>query len=175
MLDIIEPFANYYNELPDNTFTCVGRSALFSFVASVILNRGTMPSIFRSSVEEFRGPLFAATCAAVASLIHGLMTPLFNKLFGDDDQNKVHRELIKNIASICLLKLSLLAVAGNVEELAARIFFIPINYLRSMPLSAVDIIEALGSPPSAGVRQWCHDWGLATAPNSSCTYFTLCV
>lgn len=173
MLDaIIEPIQNYYKELPDNTFTCVGRSALFSFVASVILSRGNIPRMFQSSLEDFRRPLFAATCAAVASLIHGLPTPLFNRLFGDDDQNMIHREFIKIVANVCLLKILLLAAAGNVEEMASRIIFLPANLFKSIFGTAAAVADYMAGANPAG-RKILYDLGLISDPNVSSTYVTL--
>lgn len=174
MLDaIIEPFQNYYKELPDNTWTCVGRSAMFSFVASVVLARGNMPKIFQSSFEEFRYPLFAATCAAVASLIHGLMTPLFNRLFGDDDQNQYHREFIKMVIDISLLKFALLASSGYVEELALRVKMISLNWIKASVALSCDIFDFV-QVPTQTVRQWFLRYGCISEPNSSSTYFVTC-
>lgn len=173
MLDaIIEPVKNYYNELPDNTMYCVGRSAVFSFVVSVLLKRGSPPEIFQSSLEDFRRPLFASGCAAAASLIHGLMTPFFNRLFGDDDQNKVHREFITFIVDISLVKLSILTTSGNVGEVAAKIGFGSINWFKSLVFTFSNFCDWL-IPVPPYLTQYCHDWGLASDPNSSSTYLVL--
>lgn len=169
MLDaMIEPFKSYYNELPENTLYCVGSSTVFSFVASVILARGSPLQIYQSTVSDFRHALFASGCAAAASLIHAFMTPIFNRFFGDDDQNKVQREFITFVVDVSLLKLSILSISSDIGEVAVGIRFLSLNLLKSL---AYNILY--GIAPIAYRTQYCHNLGLVTDPNSSSTYLVL--
>lgn len=78
LASIRQGFTDYYNALPNKVLIKTGASAVFSFALSVYLNSG--PG--KVSVVDLSKPLFSAGIAALASLIHGLATPLFNKLLG---------------------------------------------------------------------------------------------
>ena len=177
MLDAaIQSVQDYYNEIPDNTMVCVGTSAVFSFVVAIITHKGTsIAKVFQSSLEDFRRPLFAATCAAMASLIHGLMTPFFNRIFGDNDQNKILREVFKWWFDVSLLKLSLLTVVGDVEEISARITFVAIGFFRAAMALSSDFADLFvpPTPTSPSLKPFFQRWGLLD-PNSSNSYLAVC-
>jgi hypothetical protein len=91
---IKQPFVSYYDELPSQIISTVAQSAFFTFTIAVVFsgNPGQTADISR--------PLLNAGVAALASFVHALMTPFFNKVFGP-----TRLEPIPEITKSCVVAL----------------------------------------------------------------------
>ncbi|CUI16190.1 hypothetical protein PNK_0562 [Candidatus Protochlamydia naegleriophila] len=66
---------SYYASLPSNTGAAACRSALYTFTAALLTANSWEQA-------QFNQPLRMGVIAALASVIHALIVPLFNRLFG---------------------------------------------------------------------------------------------
>ncbi len=166
---IKDGFQNYYNQIPNETLSAIGRSAVYSFTYSFFLGRHVNPL-------NLTTPLVSAGYAALASTIHAVTTPIFNYMFGNQDVY-----FIQEFAKLCIsisLSLSLVSYATtkqinitalkqfqglNFTALAAYFDLIPrmINcvgqQIQAPPMIAVaqyirDALKAVGLDPQAGVN-----------------------
>ena len=157
---------NYYNQIPDNSLPTIGKSAILSFTITILLSRGTLPNICNSSLEDFRRPLSSAGFAALAAVVHALTTPIFNKIFGDNNQNNFYRESIKHVFNVSLVRFAILQAGGLVEIRS----LLPINWL----VSCIQLIPSYFSlfDPKFGKdgRLFLKDWGLKNARGANSTY-----
>ena len=123
---------DYYNDLPSDVLLKVGKSGLYSFTATfMFLHDG----IKTAPVTHFnlRDPLSAAAITALASLIHGLTTPIFNKIFGNNEL-KLHQELIKNlvVSSLTFVLISYITTS-KVNLLSVKKFpMVSVNLFRTI-------------------------------------------
>lgn len=90
----------YYQNLPKDLVSSVGRSAIFSFTVTFLV-ANTDAQLFIKPIlnrdikhPDFSSPLEAGLAAGTASLIHYLTTPLFNAIFGDREVT-FEREIVK--------------------------------------------------------------------------------
>lgn len=87
---------SYYASLPRNTGAAAARSALYTFTASLLAVNPWGQAI------HLTRPLCMGGVAALASLIHALTVPLFNRLFGYDEV-KWYQEGIKIVINVTLI------------------------------------------------------------------------
>lgn len=72
-LDVIkQTWDSYYNELPTHILPQIAKSACFTFTISIFLSRG--------ETFDLRNPILKAGIAAIASMIHAVLTPMFNHI-----------------------------------------------------------------------------------------------
>lgn len=80
MLDaVINVCQSYYDNIPSNALSTIGKSAAYSFFISFAF----LPKVAGEPMDMAR-PIAAAGYAALVSLIHALTTPIFNGIFGDN-------------------------------------------------------------------------------------------
>jgi hypothetical protein len=127
----------------------------------------------RSGTIPLADPLKRAAIAACASLIHALITPFFNDMFGDDEII-FHREVLKSIVSLSIsLPLIQYATASKVELLAQE--FCQIIFVSSAVSSiraGFDIGNFLAPNPlfHAGAINMLRSWGLYAEAGTNSTY-----
>lgn len=114
----------YYDDLPTNIFPTVGKSAIFTFIAtflSVQKRPGETMNLSR--------PLAATGYAVLASTIHSFTNPIFNKIFGDNDIRS-HREFIKMILNSLLATTIIMYLTAGKVDVAAYMWFenVSINF-----------------------------------------------
>ncbi len=117
----------YYDELPSDILQKVGKSGLYSFtVVFIRVPKG-------ENWWNVRDPLFAAGITALASLIHGLTIPIFNKIFGNNEL-KFHQETIKQLV-VCYLTFVLInyITTSKVNLLSVKVFqMMSTNFLKTL-------------------------------------------
>lgn len=148
----------YYDEIPAGTGQAIAKSALYSFAASAILF-STRPS----SVNLSR-PVVAAGVSALASSIHALTAPLFNKVFDRNDPPYLHSEIVKLFVDMALVHV---AVQQTPLKACAEIFgtmskthvfvLYSSELLRSTAKLILGIISLLDPYGSRHVREFCEN------------------
>jgi hypothetical protein len=160
----------YYNQIPSDTFSKMGRSAIYSFSATYLFIRPTTknyPDNFNLSIC-----LVSAGLAALASLIYALTNPLFNMIFGDN-RHLVHREFMKWFVNIGISTILFqYATAAKVNLLSVYLLInIPSNLFLSAFESIVVFIEWCGDQNEANrMRQAFRSFGLYPEPGSSSSF-----
>jgi hypothetical protein len=121
-------FHFYWDNIPDDTVITVGQSALYTFAICLIFRN---PTYFSHTGTTDLNPAFkAAGIAACASLVHALVTPIFNYLFGDNEILP-HREYLKRLTVVIIVILSVQYATTSKINLVVKDFF------RLFPLSLV--------------------------------------
>lgn len=117
---IKQTFVNYYDELPENIAPTIAKSAFYTFTASLIIAGASS----KEKAFDMTKPLIYAGVAALASFIHALVTPLFNKIFGTRQRDAFH-ELTKSCI-IALLTTALIdyATTSKINLLAFKMFYL---------------------------------------------------
>lgn len=82
---------SYYDNLPDAIFPSIAKSAGYSFTIALLLSARSPEGAL-----DLTRPLIRAGVAALASTIHALMTPLFDKIFGPSRTSEGFYELVKS-------------------------------------------------------------------------------
>lgn len=163
---IFHPIVNacqyYYDHLPDDTFQTIGKSFLFSFSIGMIL---------RNSTNNYLQPIVAASVAALASLIHALMTPLFDAIFGDRKVN-MFREGIKFWVVTAFANILREQMATGKVNLVAVPNVIPIslNFVKSSFNLYCDAADAMDPISANYLRSFMRNWGLIAEEGSNSTY-----
>ena len=173
MFDAIQTACNdYYQAMPNYSLRAVGRSAVFTFTASVIFsNIGGGPL-------NFMRPATAASVAVLASTINALTTPFFNWIFENQDY-KIHQEFIRFIIDVTLIH-HLISFATPFKVLTKKagigigIHIFSQNMLLKAPLSALswalDIINGRGDE----LRDFCQQRLFLNIRHvTPATYFTI--
>lgn len=112
---ISQAFQNYYDELPMEIIPTIGKSAIFTFTVSAIFSSRNAEGAFDAT-----RPLLKAGVAALASTIHALLTPLFNKVLGRNTTLEILDELVKS--TICACTASALMCVGETGSLQLSAF-----------------------------------------------------
>ena len=164
LTDIHQRLNAYYDKIPSNTLVTIAKSAVFSFSVNVMTG-----GISNSSLNTYSQPLMAAGIAALASLIHALMSPVFNSIFQNDHQTTFRQEWIKSLVSVGLTGFSLsYATNGKIDLLTQQVFsLISLNLLKSilhLPLYVLSPIEAKKG------EDWLIKYGLSTSDGANNTY-----
>ena len=81
---------DYYYELPDAVLPTVAKSGFYTFAVAVFFSASTADGKIDIAL-----PIVKAGVASLASAIHAVATPLFNRIFGTAFLNPVH-ELAKS-------------------------------------------------------------------------------
>lgn len=125
----------YWDNIPVDTAVTVGKSALYTFGIYLIFRN---PNYFSHTAKTDLNPAFkAAGLAALASLVHSLVTPIFNCIFGDDEII-FYRECLKRLTVITIVLLSIQYATTSKINLVIQDFF------RLFPLSLVYSALRLG-------------------------------
>jgi hypothetical protein len=164
---VINLCQSYYHHLPDDTLQTVSKSAAFTFSIAFVLGS---PKIAQDPINMLR-PLVAAGIAALASLIHALMTPLFDGMFGDRKIN-FFRETIKwVIVSACTTLIVNKLLAAKIE-LVALPQYIPlsINYLKGALGTFPDMLELFDPQRATEIRDMLRPWGFIGEEGSNSIY-----
>jgi hypothetical protein len=116
---IKQPFVSYYDELPSQIISIVAQSAFFTFTIAVVFS-GNLPG----QTSDISRPLLNAGVAALASFVHALMTPFFNKVFGPTQLNPIH-EIAKSCV-VGLLTSSFVSVmtTSTVNLVAFKLYYL---------------------------------------------------
>ena len=88
--------SNYYQEIPANSLQAICRSAIFSFVASLII--ANQP---HQTAVNFARPIMAASVGALASTINALTAPFFNWMFGNKEY-RIYQEAIRMFVDLSI-------------------------------------------------------------------------
>jgi hypothetical protein len=157
----------YYDHLPHDTMQTIGKSALYSFAGTVILVSGIEKKI------NLLLPLTTAAVAALASLIHALINPLFDGIFGDRKIN-MFREILKALlvdalTSAVFNKLT----TGKVNWIALNLIGpLPLNFLKSY-FGLIPAIMDWFDPVTGGqIRDALRYCGLIAEEGSNSIYIT---
>ena len=114
-----QSFVNYYDELPNDIISTVAKSAFYTFTIALLFSTKSVEQTL-----DITRPLIKAGVAALASFIHALMTPLFNKVFGTTQLNAVH-ELVKScVVAVLTSTVMNLTTTSQVNLLAFRLFYL---------------------------------------------------
>lgn len=134
----------YYNDLPNDTFQTIGKSALFSFTVTLLLTNSLRK--LNDAPINFARPLVAAGVAVTASLIHALTTPIFNYIFGDKE-TKIYREVLKYFINLsCTYLIFNRLTPYKTHAFALNVFQAwSLNFLKSICEVAPAIIDAVES------------------------------
>lgn len=108
---------SYYQALPERVFSTVAKSAIYTFSAAILF------TVSREKGIDLLRPLAKAAAAAVASLIHALMTPLFNKIFETQKAESLHELAKMGVVEILASAVVEFAMTSKVNLAAFR--FIP--------------------------------------------------
>jgi hypothetical protein len=173
MLDTIQTACNdYYQAMPDYSARAVGRSAIFTFVASAIFsNIGGGPL-------NFVRPAKAASVAVVASAINALTSPFFNWIFANQE-SKFHQEFIRFICDVTLTHHLItyampFKVITKEPGIGVIVHIFSQNMCLKPPLSAlcwlIDVADGRGNE----VRDFCEQrLGLNIRTATPATYITI--
>lgn len=137
---------DYYDQIPDDTFEKMAKSALYTFTATFLFSK-------RNPLEPYNlsRPLFAGGVAFLASFIYSITTPIFNMIFGDDEL-LVHREFIKQVVNITLSS----AIIGYFT--AAKVSLIALPLVGSL---SINLIKSIIDLCPIVVEKWFKDKPLA--------------
>jgi len=162
---------SYYNEIPVDTFPTIAKSAIFSFMISI-----TRGELKLTSIEQYTRPLIAAGIAAVAALVHAILSPIFNTAFGNNNQITQYQEIMKSILVTGLTRV-LLGYATNqrVDVMKTNwgaISFLSINLIKSAFYSIFQISDLLGYShgETLNLAHIAHRWGMGSPDGSNSTY-----
>ena len=128
----------YYDEFPKEVVPTVCKSALFSFTATLIYT--SYPS---NSALNVARALFAAGLAALASLVHALITPLFKGVFGNNFK------FIQEYFKFIFVGISLSILVDNFTNSKVNLYavkmipLLSLNFLKSIPYSVLNFSEWL--------------------------------
>ncbi len=113
-----QPFVAYYDALPQKTLETVAQSALFSFSATLFLT-STM-----NGKVDMTAPLINAAVASLASTIHALMTPLFDKIFNSSQLNWMHEFAKSSVVGFLASSIASYALTSKVDLTAFKFFYL---------------------------------------------------
>ncbi|MCE2982174.1 MAG: hypothetical protein LW832_01285 [Parachlamydia sp.] len=149
----MESLRVYAKGLPSNIVPSMGRSALYSFTASLIfVNGGLAP------LKNMQQPLISACVAAIASLLHALLTPFFNYIF-DNENIRWYQEPIKLFIGILAMdRLVAGTLPGKLHFFSKRLF-----QSRLLFLSSNDLIKT-AADFSVPVLNWTIGWRAGSDP-----------
>jgi len=141
MFDMIQQRClSYYDEIPVDTFPTIAKSAIFSFTITIIMPRLLSNRDLRFVyIEEYTPALITAGLAAVATLVHAILSPIFNRAFGNNSQINVNQELMKY-----LLVTALTGVCLSYARNQRIRYFVSINLVKSLLYFGVQIRPYLG-------------------------------
>jgi hypothetical protein len=157
----------YYDHLPHDIVQTVSKSALYSFtIALVISNKSARADSFNLLI-----PITSAGIAALASVVHAILTPLFDGIFGDR-KVQFHREFIKwfcvsACTSVIVNKLSI-----NKIDLVALHFFLPasVNFMKSNCGASLEFMECVDPQAANKLRDILRPWGVLPEEGSNSIY-----
>lgn len=112
---------SYYDDIPQDTFRSVGRSAVVSFTVTLLITSRCFGKFAQGEAVDLARPAIAAVIAATATLIHALTTPLFNAIFGDNEV-KFEREILKYVCILSCTYQVLNQVSALKEQLVWLVF-----------------------------------------------------
>ncbi len=182
-LQVIQNFCqNYYQEIPKDTFQKVGRSAIYSFSIALVLSNGQQfikPETVKTVSINFARPLLLTSVAVTSSLVYALTTPLFNKIFGDDEI-VFHRECIKYCVHLsCSYILLTHLTTFNTHSIGVAVInAIPVNLFLAefdlLPL-AVEKLDAFGitTNMATDIRNIYRMLGIDVQKNANSLYLTM--
>ncbi|MBA2369979.1 MAG: hypothetical protein H0V82_13325 [Candidatus Protochlamydia sp.] len=178
MLDAIQTACyNYYQEIPINSTRAVARSAILSFVASLIISNQP-----HQSALNFSRPLMAASVGALASTINALTAPFFKWMFGNKKYH-IHQELIRVFVDLTLTqsiinygtshKVNLFA--PHLATKLVRFCSFSENIFIKIPLSIPSILINIFSDSAANRynNYFRTEWDLDIENVSPSVYFTI--
>lgn len=171
MLDGIKQIAqDYYDQIPNNTLRTIGKSAFFSFCASVFIEGTGINKTLTMSLYD--RPLMAAGLAAVAAFVHALLTPIFNALFENKREVRFLQEVIKHAIEVSIMRLCVYNVtAQKVNLLGENGFdFTSVNLLKSMCHIGPDFISLFDPITSLKISQFLDQWGINTPDGENTTF-----
>jgi hypothetical protein len=159
---------DYYEQIPEDLFSKMGKSALFTFTITFVFSKQTPGQPYNLS-----RPLFASGVAALASCIYGLSTPIFNMIFGDE-RLMFPREVIHQIVNITATSI----LVNYLNASKVNILALPLVASLSVNLlkSGLDLFPAVAEnwfndPPLADeMRTFFKDWGLDVPDGSSSVF-----
>jgi hypothetical protein len=163
---------SYYNHLPKDTLKTVGKSAAFTFSLTFFLRSGMKLDSNNAIISiNLLRPLAMAGIAALASLIHALMTPLFDGMFGDRKIN-LYRETMKWIViSACTTVIANKLLTTKTEFVALQLFLpLPINFFKSIYNTIANTIELFDPQAGTNLRNDFLSWGFAAEEGSNSIY-----
>ncbi|WP_068470208.1 hypothetical protein [Candidatus Protochlamydia phocaeensis] len=158
-------FLSYANQIPRNSLRTVGRSAVFSFTASVILVH-----LNPQAGVNLARPVVAGVTAALAATIHALLIPVFNYIFSSE--STWYKELL-----IPAFSLTIAHVGLNYAIPSANINLIntlsPFKRFIILPSSIIKInLQILSRIQPSTTRLLTHLWGEDLNLMSTPIYFT---
>ena len=163
MLDAIrQSCQNYYDDIPPDTLPTMAKSAIFSFSWTILFNR-----VPRQPWDITR-PLFHAGVAALATLIYSLTTPIFNKIFGDN-QILLHREIMKSFVDFSVTTIIISYLTTSKVDLTALPFIKMLSFNILRALYDLDTAYAAWVDPRFGnfLSQVGNYTGLSAVPGSA--------
>lgn len=96
---------SYYDELPEAILPSVAKSAFFTFTVACVFSARAANGSYDMTV-----PLIKASAAALASTIHAIATPLFNRTFGTVSLNpwyEMTKSMLTTFTASALMGISL--------------------------------------------------------------------
>lgn len=167
---ITQRMQDYYDQIPCNTLSTIAKATTFSFAAA--LNCEGIDNN-KTSIDVYATPLLAAGVGALATLIHALMTPIFNAAFENDHQVIVYQECIKSMVTIGLTRFLVSYATGQKVDLLANtvLALLSTNLMKSLFHLVPQTLFWLGDPIAArSVRNQLSSWGLDTPDGANTTY-----
>jgi hypothetical protein len=165
---VINICQSYYDHLPHDIVQTVSQSALYSFTITLLIsNRSARAGSFNLLL-----PIVPAGIAALTSLVHALLTPLFDGIFGDR-KVKFHREIIKWFCVSACTSIIVSKLSTNKIDLVALQFFLPASVnclLKSNFGASLEFMECVDPQAANKVRDILRPWGVLPEEGSNSIY-----
>jgi len=163
---------DYYEQIPDNTWQTIAKSAVFSFTVVLITQGRVHNAKSAVSIDNYSRPLMAAGIGILATSIHAIATPIFTATFGNDNQLTWYQEFIKNVVVRVLTTFLVIYIAGqNVDVLVGQFGFFSTNLIKSCFHLFPAVFDIVGNHTAAvQMRHTLHHWGLDTPDGANTTY-----
>lgn len=116
---ITQKCQSYYDNLPEAILPSIGQSAGFSFAVGIVF------SAAGGGLTDLSRPLLHGGVAAIASIIHALLTPLFNQIFGPSRTDKPLNEFVKSCSVAAIASAIMgLSLESKLQLTAFKLYYL---------------------------------------------------
>ncbi len=166
--DITQRMEAYYDEIPSNTFPTIAKAIVFSFTVT-LFSQGQVEG---AGLDFYARPLIAAGIGAVATLIHALVTPIFNAAFENNHQVILYQELVKTGIVVGLTRILACCVTGQRVDILAttKLSMLSTNLIKSLFHLLPQMYSYIDPAVTFEARDILNSWGLDTPHGANSTY-----